>query len=167
MTHEDSYDITWGNLLDFAQLPLEPQKSSYSFFLTYATPVSKHVCLNSTHPLKQLFDYQNGSTLKTNQLLTWRKTLLHEIVIACPAMVQYCSNCLIPIEGCSWDIEIVCKAGSALFSRTVSLSVRSDKHWTVITPICGCIAQHNPAQSSHAHNTAHQAHLDRKIDSNY
>lgn len=103
----------------------------------------------------------------TDQLLILRKMLLLRIIIANAVKMQYCSNCLIPIEGCSWDIEIVCKAGSALLSRTVSLSVRSDKHWTVITPICGCIAQHNPAQSSHAHNTAHQAHLDRKIDSNY
>lgn len=93
--------------------------------------------------------------------------LLPGNMIACTALVQYCSNCLIPIEGCTWEIEVVCKAGSALLSRTVSPSVRSDKHWTVITPICGCIALHNPAQFSHAHNTAHQAHLDRKIDSNY
>lgn len=77
------------------------------------------------------------------------------------------SSCLISIEGCSWEIEIVCKACSALLSHTVSPSVRSDKHWTVITPICGCIAQHNPAQFSHAHKAAHRAHFDRKIDSNY
>lgn len=58
-------------------------------------------------------------------------------------------------------------AGSALLSHTVGLSARSDKHWTVIAPICGCIAQHKPAQFSHAHDAAHQAHFDRKIDSNY
>lgn len=93
--------------------------------------------------------------------------LLPGIMIAGTVLVQYCITCLISIEGRSWEIEMVCWAGSALLSRTVSPSVRSDKHWTVITPICGCIAQHNPAQFSHAHNAAHRAHLDRKIDSNY
>lgn len=90
--------------------------------------------------------------------------LLPGILIACSVgAVLYC---LIYV-GCSWEIEIVCKVGSALLSHTVSPSVRSDKHWTIITPICGCIAQRNSAQFSHAHNAADQAHLDRKIDSNY
>lgn len=73
-----------------------------------------------------------------------KKMLLPGIMTACTVLVQYCITCLISIEGCSWEIEIVCKAGSALLSRTVSPSVRSDKHWTVITPICGRIAQHRP-----------------------
>ncbi len=32
----DSIDITWGNLSDFPQLPLEPQQAQYNSFFTHA-----------------------------------------------------------------------------------------------------------------------------------
>lgn len=80
----------------------------------------------------------------------------------CFAILYYLSD--FPNKVVGWELKS-CVRG--WFSHTVGLSARSDKHWTVIAPICGCIAQHKPAQFSHAHDAAHQAHFDRKIDSNY